>query len=103
MNDLMKGWASICFGSLAGAGLGAASFFAIEALIPQQAAAHSCLWGGCPSHSCSEPWDKSNQWDIDSFKSCIEDFVDEQKAAIKRHAAAADEAIEDWNSFARGW
>lgn len=43
MNDLMKGWASVCLGSLAGAGLGAASFFAIEALMPQQVSASAFL------------------------------------------------------------
>ena len=35
MNDLLKGWASVCLGSLAGAGLGAASFLTIEVQIPQ--------------------------------------------------------------------
>ena len=98
MNDFIQGWASVCLGSLAGAGLGAASFFAIEALMPPQAAAD-----GWVSYSCSKPWDKSNQGAIDSFKSCTEDFVDEQKTAIRRHADAADEAIDDWNSFAKGW
>ena len=34
MNDLMKGWARVCLGSLAGAALGAAWFFAVEALVP---------------------------------------------------------------------
>ena len=98
MNDLFRGLGRVCLGSLAGAGLGAASFFAVEALMPPQATAD---WG--VSHGCSKPWDKSDEWAIDTFKSCIENFVDEQQAAIKRHADAADEAINDWNSFARGW
>ena len=34
MNDLMKGWTRVCLGSLAGAVLGATSFFAVEALMP---------------------------------------------------------------------
>ena len=100
MNEFMKGWGSAGLDALACVVLGAASFFAIEALMPKQASADSG-WG--PTHSCSEPWDKSDQWAIDSFKSCIEDFVDEQKAAIKRHARAADDAIEDWNSFVGGY
>ena len=33
MNDLMKGWGRVCVGSLAGAALGAASFFALDGLI----------------------------------------------------------------------
>ena len=99
MNELMKGWGRVCLGSVAGAGLGAASLFAVEALLPQQAAADS----RGVSHSCSKPWDRSNEWSVSSYRDCIEDFVDEQKSAIKRHADAADEAIDDWNSFAKGW
>lgn len=37
MNDLMKGWGRVCLGSVAGAALGAASFFAVDALVPQSA------------------------------------------------------------------
>ena len=39
MNDLMKGLGRVCLGSLAGAALGAASFFAIQALDPAPAMA----------------------------------------------------------------
>ena len=56
-----------------------------------------------PGHSCSEPYDRSDEWDVESFKDCIEDFVDEQNSAIRRHRQAANDAIDDWNSFARGW
>ena len=37
MNDFIKGWGSVCLGSVAAAGLGAASFFAVEALVPHPA------------------------------------------------------------------
>jgi len=37
MNDLMKGWRRVCLGSVAGAALSAASFFAVEALGPHPA------------------------------------------------------------------
>ena len=36
MNDFFKGLGHVCLGTLAGAGLGAASFFAIEAVLPKQ-------------------------------------------------------------------
>ena len=36
MNDFFKGLVHVCLGTLAGAGLGAASFFAIEAVLPKQ-------------------------------------------------------------------
>ena len=99
MNDLFRGLGRVCLGSLACAALSAASFFGIEALMPSEATADS--WG--VSHSCSEPYDRSDEYDVESFRDCIEDFVDEQKDAIKRHADAADEAIDDWNDFANGW
>lgn len=39
-NDLMKGWGRVCLGSLAAAGLGAASFFTVEVLMPKAAFAY---------------------------------------------------------------
>ena len=43
MNDLVPSWGHVYLGSLAGAALGAAAFFAIEPLMPPQAKADS--WG----------------------------------------------------------
>ena len=37
MKDFIKGWGRVCLGSVAAAGLGAASFFAVEALMPEAA------------------------------------------------------------------
>ena len=64
-----------------------------------------------PSHYCSKPYkpfEFTSQWEVDSFlsdvenyKSCIEDFVEEQQDAIRKHQSAADEAIDEWNSFVR--
>ena len=58
---------------------------------------------------CSEPtkpYEFTSQWEVDSFKrdvetykQCIEDFVDEQNDAVRRHRAAAGEAIDQWNRF----
>ena len=53
-----------------------------------------------PSHSCSEPWDKSDRYDVENFKECIEDFVDEMNDQASEHIEAANDAINDWNSFA---
>jgi len=39
MNTLIKGWGHVCIGSLAGAGLGAAAFLAIEPLMPPPSSA----------------------------------------------------------------
>jgi len=64
-----------------------------------------------PSHSCRKPFKLyrfTSKWEVDNFnedvrrfKSCIEDFVEEQEEAIKKHRTAANDAIEEWNRFVR--
>jgi hypothetical protein len=39
--------------------------------------------------------------DVDRYKRCINDFVEEQREAIQRHEDAAQEAIDEWNRFVR--
>ena len=56
-----------------------------------------------PSHNCSEPWDRNDQYDVESFKECIEDFVDEMQDQASEHIEAANDAVSDWNDFANGW
>lgn len=56
-----------------------------------------------PSHWCSRPYDRTSEYAVTAYRNCIESFVDEQQDAIKRHASAAEAAIDDWNSFARGY
>lgn len=63
-----------------------------------------------PSHHCSEPYvpyEFDSEWERDSFidevedyKECISDFVEEQNEAVRNHQTAAEEAIGDWNRFA---
>ena len=57
-----------------------------------------------PSAPCSAPYNglKASQWEIDSFKSCIENFVNEMNSAASTHRNAANNAIDQWNRFARG-
>ncbi len=62
-----------------------------------------------PSHQCSKPYvptsfssrseRESFKLDVEQYKRCIEDFVSEQEDAIKKHKEAADDAIDEWNSF----
>ena len=63
-----------------------------------------------PSHSCSKPsrpWsDDTWAWrrfrdEVERYRRCIEEFVEEQNAAMGRHRSAAQDAIEEWNSFVR--
>lgn len=62
-----------------------------------------------PSHLCSKPFKPfqfNSQWELDNFnedvrryKQCLADFIDEQNEAIVKHQNAADEAVNEWNSF----
>ena len=62
-----------------------------------------------PSHSCSKPYkpyEFNDQYELDNFKyevqtykQCIMDFVDEQKDASRVHQKAAEEAIDEWNNY----
>lgn len=64
-----------------------------------------------PNHSCNKPYKPvsfDDEWQISAFKTevdlykdCIEEFVEEQEDAIRNHKQAADEAIEEWNSYVR--
>ena len=63
-----------------------------------------------PSHDCNQPdipYEFQNSYErdqflteVDEYKSCISDFVEEQEDAIRKHKSAADSAVEEWNSFA---
>ena len=61
--------------------------------------------------SCSKPYkpdqfntqaelDKYNT-DVQQYQRCLYDFVTEQEEAIQRHQHAANNAIDEWNSFVR--
>jgi hypothetical protein len=64
-----------------------------------------------PSHYCRKPikpYEFTDEWQISRFKNelqrykdCISDFVEEQNDAARKHQEAADEAIEEWNSYVR--
>lgn len=64
-----------------------------------------------PSHLCRKPTKPTvvqSKFDIDMFvddveryKRCIADFVEEQNEQAAKHQAAAEEAIDEWNRFVR--
>ncbi|MDQ7089129.1 MAG: hypothetical protein Q9M50_00550 [Methylococcales bacterium] len=63
-----------------------------------------------PSHSCSKPskpYEFEDEYELESFKSnveqykqCIEDFIEEQNDEAQEHLNAAEEAASEWNSYA---
>lgn len=62
-----------------------------------------------PSSSCIKPTKPvrfTSEWEVDqfmrtveSYKSCIRQFVDEHRDAAKKHQDAANAAIDEWNTF----
>lgn len=64
-----------------------------------------------PSHDCNQPdipYEFQNKYerdqflaDVEEYKTCITDFVEEQQDAVRKHNSAAEDAIEEWNAFAR--
>lgn len=62
-----------------------------------------------PSHDCSEPtipYEFEDAYereqflsDVEEYKSCMLEFVEEQRDAVRKHNSAADEAIDEWNAF----
>ena len=70
---------------------------------------------GSPSHSClkPKPYDpieiqsKSDlemyNDSVNRYKRCIEEFVEDQEKAGKRHHEAAVAATEEYNSFVKDW
>jgi hypothetical protein len=40
---------------------------------------------------------------VDRYKRCIDEFLEEQNKAVKRHHEAALAAIEEYNSFVKAW
>ncbi len=64
-----------------------------------------------PSHGCSRPYKPcqfNSQWELDRFedevedyKRCISDFVEEQNEAVRKHRQAAEDAIDEWNRNVR--
>ncbi len=62
-----------------------------------------------PAHSCTQPhrlFKFKTEAEVDAYKAqvesyrkCINDFVEEQNQAIQKHKAAANRAIEEYNFF----
>lgn len=62
-----------------------------------------------PMQSCNKPikpFQFNSQYELDSFnmdveeyKRCISDFIDEQNRAAQKYMTAVEEAIDEWNSF----
>lgn len=64
-----------------------------------------------PSPSCSKPYKPyqfNSKWELDNFnnevdryKRCIKEFVEEQQQAVENHRSAARDAVDEWNRYVR--
>lgn len=62
-----------------------------------------------PSHSCREPYKPfsfTSRFELDmyfdeveQYKDCLVEFIDDQEESIKKHRLATEDAANDWNSF----
>ena len=72
---------------------------------PMQTTADS--WSDSPScYRPSKPYQFTSQWEVDSFndevdayRDCINDFIEEQRDEIDQHQEAINSAIDEWNNF----
>ncbi len=63
-----------------------------------------------PPHNCSKPskpYQLNSDYEIESYKSkvkryksCLQDFIEEQNNEALKHANAADGAADEWNNYA---
>ena len=37
--------------------------------------------------------------DVDAYRACIEDFIEEQNEAANEHQQASEDAVDEWNNF----
>jgi len=64
-----------------------------------------------PTHSCRKPYKPykfNSEWEVQNFKDevdrykrCLKDFVQDQKDAIDQHQEAANDAVDEWNRYAK--
>ena len=61
--------------------------------------AHSCIQPHKPVKFNNEAEVNAHKVRVESYRKCINDFVEEQNQAIEKHKDAANRAIEEWNFF----
>jgi len=60
---------------------------------------NSCIKPHRPAKFKSESEVSEFKAQVESYKKCINDFIEEQNQAIEKHKAAANQAITEWNFF----
>jgi len=60
---------------------------------------NSCRQPARPAKFKSEEEVNNYKAQVEAYRKCINDFVEEQNQAIEKHKAAANQAITEWNFF----
>ncbi len=81
------------------AGAMMSAFFAVSASADKITPTHSCKQPARPAKFKTEAEVNSYKAEIEVYRKCINDFIEEQNQAIERHRAAANQAITEWNFF----
>lgn len=62
---------------------------------------HSCTQTSKPLKFKSEAEVNAYKVKVESYRKCINDFIEEQNQAMQKHKDAANQAIEEWNFFVK--
>jgi hypothetical protein len=75
------------------------AFFSLTAFADKITPTNSCTKPHRPFKFKSEAEVSDYKAQVESYRKCINDFVEEQNQAIEKHKAAANQAITEWNFF----
>jgi hypothetical protein len=75
------------------------AFFSSFACADKITPTNSCIKPHHPYKFKSESEASDYKAHVESYRKCINDFIEEQNQAIEKHKAAANQAITEWNFF----
>jgi hypothetical protein len=75
------------------------AFFSSTAFADKITPTNSCIKPHRPYKFKSESEVSDYKAQVESYKKCINNFIEEQNQAIEKHKSAANQAITEWNFF----
>jgi predicted esterase YcpF (UPF0227 family) len=75
------------------------AFFSSSAFADKITPINSCTKPHHPYKFKSESEVSDYKAQVESYKKCMNDFIEEQNQAIEKHRAAINQAITEWNFF----
>lgn len=77
------------------------AFSPASAFADQVTPKHSCTQPGKPLKFKSEAEVSVYKAQVEVYRKCINDFIEDQNRAIQKHKDAANNAAEEWNFFVK--